>query len=567
MPSMRLHRTVTPISRPKWRVASLLAGVAATALATAWISGCSVVYDLSTEQCTSDAECNDLGGVFQGLACINNLCQEPPLTGCQSNAQCMDDFGSGLQPYACINRDCVKLLTTECPLILPQTGELWRENLRTNDPAPLILAGTGQFDDSAQLDIFAMNYELALTELAEKRVDIGGRKVVMLGCNAQYDSTDQLDEMMTHLADEVKVPGMVATLTADNLQRAFTEKGDATNMFFMSAFESDPTLATLPDRGLIWHIGPATDVLARVYGPLLTRILTHLGVTTGVKVATVVTSDYSFLTNMAPTLRASPAEYGLFFNGVSYSENNTAGNHLALSLPTDPEASLATQVSDLLELRPTVIISLADSQFVRRLVPAIESGWPDDGTPRPFYVLSPYNYNDPAVLNLIASTPSLSTRIAGVNAAAAADASAYEDYLARFQFAFPEVTDFRGYENIYDAVYYLLYSAAGAGQLLENGSNLVSGMNRLLNGSTVFEVGPTDLPQATTALAVGGSIQLNGTLGPPDFNQFNGTREESVGSVYCVDSSGFHADVLRYVENADPTAATLTGTFPCITGF
>ena len=32
---------------------------------------------------------------------------------------------------------------------------------------------------------------------------------------AQFDSDDELDTMMTHLADVVKVPGMIATLTAD----------------------------------------------------------------------------------------------------------------------------------------------------------------------------------------------------------------------------------------------------------------------------------------------------------------------------------------------------------------
>ena len=78
------------------------------------------------------------------------------------------------------------------------------------------------------------------------------------------------------------------------------------------------------------------------------------------------------------------------------------------------------------------------------------------------------------------------------------------------------------------------------------------------------------MPTAMATLAVGSAtIQLNGTLGPPNFNPVDGTRE-SPGSVWCIDSTAtFQADVLRYVPDAsgDPTLATLGGTFPCISGF
>jgi hypothetical protein len=158
--------------------------------------------------------------------------------------------------------------------------------------------------------------------------------------------------------------------------------------------------------------------------------------------------------------------------------------------------------------------------------------------------------------------------MAGINAAAAADARLYNAYVTRWDLAFPDARDVRGTENFYDAAYYLLYAAAGAGQSLTSGLGLVNGMNRLLSGSNAFDVGPADMADAFATLAVGNStIQLNGTLGPPDFNPADGTRQ-SAGSVWCIDASGFHADVLRYVPNdADPTAATLAGDFTCIPDF
>src|SRR5690606_14716650 len=186
LPSMRRYRTHAPGRRPKRRVASFLVGGVATALSVGWVSGCSVLYDLSTEQCSSDADCVALGGVFESLVCINNLCQEPIVTGCQSNAQCMDEEGNGIEPYACIDRECVRLTTAECPTMLPQTGELWRENLRSDNP--VILAGTGIIDGTTFIDPILLNYDLALTELTQKMTTLpSGRRVVMIGCKALFE--------------------------------------------------------------------------------------------------------------------------------------------------------------------------------------------------------------------------------------------------------------------------------------------------------------------------------------------------------------------------------------------
>lgn len=454
--------------------------------------------------------------------------------------------------------------------MLPQTDELWRENLRTDNP--VILAGTGIIDGTTFIDPILLNYDLALTELTQKMTTLpSGRRVVMIGCKALFESNAELDVMMTHLADVVKVPGIAATMLAEDLQRAWNEKGSAANMFFMSPLESDPTLATLQDRGLIWHVGPKFNIIARVYAPLLTRTLAHLAVTGTVKVATVVTTDSRLLSTMVTTIEATPQQYGLSFNDKAVAENRTDGNYLGIGISSNFEDTIASQVADLVEFEPTVIISAADTRFLQEVIPAIENAWPESGSPKPFYLLSPGNYNDDTALQaLVESNSSLASRMAGVNPAAAADSTAYERYIGRWDIAFPDYRDVRGMENFYDAAYYLIYAAVGAGQNLTNGTNLVTGMNRLLSGAGPYQVGPDDMPTAMATLAAVGSatIQLNGTLGPPDFNPADGTRE-SPGSVWCFDPSTgtCQADVLRYVPDADPTRATLSGTLPCIPGF
>jgi hypothetical protein len=564
---MRQHRTAVPLCKPWRRVTSIVAAGVGLLSGVGWGTGCSLIYDLGTEQCSSNADCEAMGGVFSGLECVNNLCQVPAVAGCQSNAECIDQEGDGFRPYACMDRACVSLLSSECPTILPQENELAVTNLREDDDT-LILAGTGVIDDTAVLDVRLMNYDLALTELETYvgGLGAGGRQVVMLGCKATYDSNEELDRMMTHLTDTIRVPGLIAAMEAEDLQRAWTEKGDAADLFFMSPLDSDPTLATLMDRGLMWHIGPGADIVARAYAPLLTRVIQHLAVTGTVKVATVLTADDRFLNNVMLTLESPPAQYGLFFNGMSVAQNRSADNYLGVSVSA---ASAAAQVQELVAFEPTVIVSAADSTFLQAVIPAIEAGW-HEGVARPFYVLSPLNYNDPALEELIVTDTTLATRMLGVNWAAAPDTTAYDAYVGRWQFAFPASRDMLGYENFYDAAYYLIYAAAAAGQNLQSGANIAQGMSRLLTGPA-YSVGPDRMGQAMGILSVpSASIRLDGTLGPPDFN-LDGTRN-SPGSIWCIDSGGvYHPDWLRYAPGPDndPTRATLTNGISanCVPGF
>jgi hypothetical protein len=89
-------------------------------------------------------------------------------------------------------------------------------------------------------------------------------------------------------------------------------------------------------------------------------------------------------------------------------------------------------------------------------------------------------------------------------------------------------------------------------------------MRRLIGTSNPFDVGITDLPNALAQVAAGATIQLNGTMGPPNWNA-NGTRDMP-GSVYCIDvTNSYRPDVLRYRETTPGDASTgiLEGDFSC----
>jgi hypothetical protein len=576
---MRPHRTVTPKSR-LWRSAASTLRVGVGALfAAGGVSGCSVLYDLSTEQCKTTADCVALGGAFETLECRENLCQEPLFTGCHTNAECIDTEGEGSIPYACIektgpnDKECVPLQTTECPLLLPQTNDLGMENLRSDEDGkePLILAGTAEILQNPFDGKGFRNYDLALAELsgAMGGLKFGDRPLVMIGCKANVASSDELDALMSHVVGDLKVPGMVTAFSAEDLQNAWSNKGKDAKTFFMSTQDSDPALAILPDDGLMWHVGPGADVIAWAYAPLLTRTLAHLAVTGDVRVATVAANDARFLATTAGTIEGPIAAHGLQFNGKSVAENRDDGNYRTFTVSIGEPASTAVAQA-LVDFRPHVIISADGPEFYTNIMAGVERLWgPTDTQAKPFYILSAYNYNDSRLANVLLTNSTARTRIAGVNVAAAVDKTNYNAYTGAWDAAFSDMVGVRDYENYYDAAYYLMFAAAAAARNsdVSTGSTMGDGMKALLSGPAE-NVGRLNISPAMQFLA-NGNITLNGTMGPPDFDPLNGTRR-TPGSVFCVNSGPtFAPDVLRYSQpdENDAASATLSGTFPCIPDF
>jgi hypothetical protein len=92
-----------------------------------------------------------------------------------------------------------------------------------------------------------------------------------------------------------------------------------------------------------------------------------------------------------------------------------------------------------------------------------------------------------------------------------------------------------------------------------------------MSSSQILGVGTADISKALNALQLG-NIRLDGTLGPPNFDD-NGGRK-TPGSVWCVDSANqFRTDVLTYDEatgelelGQDEEGKTLED-LPCIADF
>lgn len=544
--------------------------------AAAVLHGCSLAYDLSTSQCSVNADCESIG---EGLVCgPEHLCQIDT-SGCADNAECLNDENNiGLS--ACIKDPgkargvCTALTSPECNTVLPLDTTLQDKALEGD---PVIF---GAFTN-VSLGPLLYNYDLAVTEFQNTNGGIytagGTRPVLMVACNGTVTEGDSdefqagLDRAMDHLI-ELHVPGVVSGLEVPDLKRVFEQKGKDAKMFFMSSFESDNSLgAALQDNGLVWEVLPGGTGLARAYKPVVDRTITYLqkkGALSGTaRVALVSAPDISLLGDMGNALQSAPSDGGIVFNDKSVLDNIRDNNFYGTTTPSfyaDKTADLTAQVDELLAFKPHIIVSTGASEFLTRIIPALEQRW--DGTnvgqARPFYILSPYQYGRAALTTAINGSPTVRQRVIGLNAPAATDPTIYDSYVARFHTAYPNETDYEGKENFYDSAYYLLYAASAAAPSLTDGASMVTGMSRILNGSP-YKVGPTDMNNAIGALINGLPISLIGAGGPPNFNVATGGKDDA-GSVWCVDSTmKTQSDVLRY----QASDGTMQGNFPCFTDF
>jgi hypothetical protein len=554
--------------------------------ATTVLHGCSLAYDLSTNQCSVNADCASIG---EGLICGPQHVCEIDNSGCATNTECLDDPNAVSLLSACIKdptKDpaktrgvCTSLTTAECQTVLPADTTVSDRILRDadRDGQPPVIFGAFT---NLNLGPLLYNYDLAVNEFRTENGGIytqaGTRPVLMVACNgtATDDTTGDfqasLDHAMDHLI-ELHVPGVVSGLEVDDLKRVFEQKGKAADMFFMSSGESDSSLGVaLKDNGLVWEELPGGTGLAKAYKPLVDRTIAYLqykGTLTGdARIALVSTPDISLLSDMANTVQSDPADGGIFFNGKNVVENGDNFHGFATqSSIANKDADLSTTVTDLLALKPHIIISAGASEFFTKIMVPLEDQWDANagGQARPFYMLSPYQYNRSGLTNAITARPSIRQRVIGLNAPSATDPTIYTSYISRYKTAYnPPTNNYDGYENFYDSAYYMLYAASASNPPL-TGSNIAAGMFKLLDGPVPYKVGPNDMGGVIDVLSRGAKVTLVGAGGPPNFNTATGGKDDAA-SVWCVDSTmTTRPDVLRY----QASDGTMQGNFPCFIDF
>jgi hypothetical protein len=554
---------------------------------TAWIAAivtasslaCSVLYDLSAEQCQTDGDC----ARFENRVCEAGVCV-PDETGeagsgptgqggesnggagpaapeCEDNAQCIDEhFG---QPYLCLKGECVPLATEECPVVVGV------DNLRSQEP--IVFGAYALAPDAVSRSVATRNIELVVNEFTSKVTGLRGeptRTLAFVVCNSYYPDVtpgtiDAFVPSLDHLVGKLEVPGILSALSARDLQAVFDQRLAEAGTFVISPYEQDGELASLPDDGRLWHLLGATTDLAPAFVALLQRTETflrrdesflNLSAEGKLRVALVTANiapelDIRDALLEAPELEAFEVESFLVESAL---------------LTEDPDLSSALDL--VLDFAPNIIVTLAGSEFIEQGFPIFESGttWGDrtSGQQRPFYLLGSTMALETWATYMTQASDlnwkAFFDRLAGVAYASAEDPSLLNAYENRLKAANLDVSDpslLFGSENVYDAAYLLINATAAAGDLPKlTGRDLALGMRRLIGG-TPYDVGPASISKVLTALDNGDDIALNLTMGPPNWNAARGTRA-GTGSVYCLNNNnsagegeqplGPNRDALRY---------------------
>lgn len=453
---------------------------------------------------------------------------------CQTNAEC--SAGNADEPFRCFEGECISLKSPECSVVYD--GKEGRDHA---DPNPVYLGAFANYGNSAGVGSDFFNYQFALEELSGPNIrgvpgpNITYRPVVLVVCDnadTRSDRREVVKRGFEHLVDRVHVPGILTALREEDLLEHFGTFGRGKGTFFLSPFGANQILADAPDDGLMWHMLGLPSQLAPTYVALVKRLEQRVkaqrtGVT-AIKVA-VVQSRLGFDTELADFVLRD-----LEFNGKSASANQLDGNFQLHRL--EAETDLAGVAGAIKLFQPHIVLSLAGEPFTDTILPVIEPDLGGDGT---YFVLSPVNLGSmeqdikPVIWRSIDPLPKTPKRYLAINVAGAADKGLYNKYFEDLRLAFRNSRP--GTENYYDAMYFLVY-ALHAGNPTGNasGADMASGIKRLIApGPTTHAVGGLHVSSVYAALlAATNRIALNGTLGPPLFDETSGVRVSS-GSVMC----------------------------------
>ncbi|HEX3854276.1 MAG TPA: hypothetical protein VHW01_25105, partial [Polyangiaceae bacterium] len=361
-----------------------------------------------------------------------------PNGGCRTNQDCV--ASSADEPYLCRATDhsCVALKTEECPLAYGQAS----------DPNAIFFGAFATLNAAVPEDnAIVWAHRLALDELSgDANGGLPGgpngkrRPLVMVVCN---NSADTVDKGLSHLADDLRVPAVLATLKPGDLRRGFEAHTDR-GIFYLSPTAATRSVVDEDDKGLIWNMLGQPSDLAPTYAKLLTYAETYVraqrSLTMPVRVALVTTTD-AFDSELA-----SFVEQVLTFNSLNTTKNTDAGNFAGFAVDTsDPEPESWAQ--KIVAFHPDIVISASSETFSQKggLLETLESDWNESNltAPRPFYILSPYNAGDLSNVHDLMSNlinggvdPKPNQRFVGVSIAGAVDVTLQNQYATRLRTEF-----------------------------------------------------------------------------------------------------------------------------------
>ena len=302
---------------------------------------------------------------------------------CSTNAECASDVTG---PGRCHDGTCVPLRSNDCFLV---------EGNPNDDDAVFLGAFASFYAESPSEGLTVYPLTLAVEELNQPTDDrapgLNGAEIALVVCD--NSNAAAIDRAMTHLVDEVGVPAVLATLKPADLGRAFAAHPDVLFLSPVGRTKNVDLLNAELDVPLVWNLlgrpSDYTNVYVRLLGLVedYVRAKNQYADTDPVRVALVVDDAEVDAANaeLGEILEAS-----LRFNGESPAVN---GDNFRL-VPMTRDTTIAEAVEELWNFVPDIVISASGSEFTKSegVLWSLENEWVS--SPRPFYVLSPYNAGD-----------------------------------------------------------------------------------------------------------------------------------------------------------------------------
>jgi len=551
------------------------------------LGSCTLISDLSGDQCETDADCSGRGEAFASTICSpQKICVPPGSLGCSSNQDCIDQNG-GL-PFICKNpgvgEDCTPLLKKD--LCFNVVGDVSDDNVLI---LGFMFPGSGDLAFLSN-DLTIPPMELALKEFAEtgNGLPIGPngtrRPLAVVACDELVDPTGAAD----YLINTIGVPAILGPGTAGQTIQIGQDEAFANNVLMFPPGHCATIEEEVQDGSLLWSVYPdgrtQADAMVKLVGKYEDRVRTEQGLSPDpavdqIRVAMTVRGDAETqgLANYLQTV--------LMFNGKTALANSaddcspTGPCFLRRDYPDpdfNPDPSIFDGVTaDLLAFDPQIIIPVGLVETATPLLESIEANWTDP-TFRPLYGFLDGGFNpDPLSVAIVADlalpTPTgLASRLAGTVPYGDYGGDSWAAFNIRYNGLFGKDA-IPIQEFWYDAIYLAAYAAVGAGQVPTlDGKALANGLLKVGNqqspgSGTPINAGPTDINKAFAALSVGGEIDYQGVVSPYDFDQSTGCAKSDY-TVWCfsVDASNMPVlDASGSYAFYDYKQDTLTGTFTC----
>lgn len=506
------------------RSARLLLSLIATAGIAALATSCSLL--VNTDVCAADADCKDAA-----LKCDEGQCVALG-TGCQTNKEC-----AAQGEHVICRKDkhrCVNLITPACTTVHGDDK---------NDNAFFIgsiLSTTGP-DSSAGVPaengiILALNeFQQNVNGLPSAPGGTGRRPYVLIGCSDNSDDATVI-AAAKHLAEDVGVPAIIGGSFSGATIKVATTVTIADGILLFSPSATSADITNIDDHGLVWRSAPSDNLQASalsLYVPTIeAKIRKDSMLVAPLKLAILNKGD-SYGTGLAKTLTASLQSNGTLaagqphtiFKGINYGNPDD---------PTSDSPTYADAVSQVLTLRPHIVLIFGGNEGITNILTDIEKQWGSMPAYRPHYIFSDGGQVEP-LWTYVATNDDLRKRISGSAPGAGIDEPLFKSfhagYLSKFASGSPDVF---GAAGAYDIAYLLAYAAMGLKAQPITGPNLAVQLTKMSSGPQV-NVG-TDINAAFTK-ALAGSIDFNGASGPLNFDPKTGEAPSDI-QIWCLPTDG-----------------------------